>query len=121
MSWPKDYPIIVTAKRFHGYLVALGVEAACPEFQSPQRMLATFEYYGEQQTWEVPSCALFEKLWQHLYGNALHHFEHGDYGYDRVLIWQRRDGEWQVKAPSASGVKKARKLAAGNRNGVQRL
>lgn len=57
------YPIIELKDAIYGYLVALKVEAACPEFQTPQRMLATFEMYGEPQTWEVPTCALFKKLW----------------------------------------------------------
>lgn len=121
MPAPLPHHVIETDQSFYGYLVELCVEAACPEFQTPQRMLATFEFHGEQQTWEVPSCALFEKLWQYLYGHALRHFQHGSYGYDKASIWQSKDGEWHVEVPAPRQVPKARKVVARKRKGVQRL
>lgn len=95
---PSPYPVIGPESHFYGYVTGLSIQPRTDDEEIPRRLLATFEYSGKPETWEVPSLELFEALWQHLRGNAWHRKNTDEWGYDKVWI-SRTDAGWHVELP----------------------
>ena len=90
--------IIGSEAKFYGYIVGLFLEPNPDSGNDRLRLFATFEYSGNQTTWEVPDHELFRILSGHLSDNAQMRNEHGEYGYSKLWIEKKAEG-WDVDLP----------------------
>lgn len=91
------YPIIGPEERFYGYVTGLNIQPSDDD-TTPRRLLATFEYSGATETWEVPSTELFEALLEHLQANAWCCKNSDSLGINKVHIG-RTGNKWNVELP----------------------
>jgi len=94
-------PVIGPEEKFYGYIIGLASEPWDEESKVSTRMYATFEYNNERTVYRVPDASLFEILSGHLCGMAAVRERTGgdDYGYDKLWIQKRSDGNWSVQLP----------------------
>ena len=89
--------MIGTGEAFYGYIVGLQLERGdLPDSPDvPSRMFARFEHGGSTKVWEVPDHHLFGELAKHLCDNAQMRYEHGEWGYAKLVI-EFTDRGWLV-------------------------
>lgn len=95
----EDPKVIGPEEKFYGYLIGLRI-ADCESSGDdiPMGLFAKFEIGSVTEEWQVPDWELFSQLTPHLIANARMRDEHGEYGYDKLLI-KKEVGEWFVSLP----------------------